>query len=72
MLHRAESGLIRAIRKCDLIAVTLNAVIGAGIFGLPSKVFAIAGVYSPAVIRALRNLHGDDRFVFCGSGQPLH
>jgi len=43
---KAESGLIRSIRKWDLIAVTLNAVIGAGIFGLPSKVFAIAGVYS--------------------------
>jgi len=46
MTQPAESGLIRSIRKWDLIAVTLNAVIGAGIFGLPSKVFAIAGVYS--------------------------
>jgi amino acid transporter len=30
----------------DLIAVVINGVIGAGIFGLPSKVFALAGPYS--------------------------
>lgn len=38
--------LSRSIRKWDLVAVTLNAVIGAGIFGLPSRVFADAGSYS--------------------------
>src|SRR5438094_4270630 len=42
----AESGLIRSIRKWDLVAVTVNAVIGAGIFGLPSKVYDLAGSYS--------------------------
>ncbi|MCU1330665.1 MAG: hypothetical protein JWN34_6035, partial [Bryobacterales bacterium] len=26
--------------RLDVVAVTLNAVIGAGIFGLPAKVFA--------------------------------
>src|SRR6202140_949645 len=41
-----EAGLIRGIRKWDLVAVTINAVIGAGIFGLPSKVFALIGSYS--------------------------
>jgi amino acid transporter len=41
-----DSGLIRSIRKWDLVAVTVNAVIGAGIFGLPSRVFQIAGAYS--------------------------
>ena len=30
----------------DLAAVVINGVIGAGIFGLPSKVFALAGPYS--------------------------
>jgi amino acid transporter len=34
------------MRRWDLVAVTINAVIGAGIFGLPSKTFALAGVYS--------------------------
>jgi basic amino acid/polyamine antiporter, APA family len=42
----AEFGLIRSIRKWDLVAVTVNAVIGAGIFGLPSKVYGLAGSYS--------------------------
>ena len=34
------------MRRVDLAAVVINAVIGAGIFGLPSKVFALAGVHS--------------------------
>jgi amino acid transporter len=46
MPQSADSGLIRSIRKWDLVAVTINAVIGAGIFGLPSKVYALAGSYS--------------------------
>src|SRR5712671_4430219 len=46
MPGHAESGLIRSIRKWDLIAVTVNSVIGAGIFGLPSKVYGLAGAYS--------------------------
>jgi amino acid transporter len=41
-----EFGLIRSIRKWDLVAVTINSVIGAGIFGLPSKVYGLAGSYS--------------------------
>ncbi len=40
------SGLVRSLRRWDLIAVVLNGVIGAGIFGLPSKVFGLAGDYS--------------------------
>ncbi|HEV2444517.1 MAG TPA: hypothetical protein VGS58_01290, partial [Candidatus Sulfopaludibacter sp.] len=34
---------MRSIARWDLVAVVLNGVIGAGIFGLPSKVFALAG-----------------------------
>jgi basic amino acid/polyamine antiporter, APA family len=34
---------VRSIARWDLVAVVLNGVIGAGIFGLPSKVFALAG-----------------------------
>ena len=41
-------GLIRAIRRWDLVALTINCIIGAGIFGLPSAVFARIGVYSLA------------------------
>ncbi len=39
-------GLIRAVRRWDLVALTINCIIGAGIFGLPSEVFARIGVYS--------------------------
>jgi APA family basic amino acid/polyamine antiporter len=38
--------LVRSIRPWDLVAVVINGVIGAGIFGLPAKVFALAGNYS--------------------------
>src|ERR1700756_1978579 len=46
MTQFAGSGLIRSIRKWDLVAVTINSVIGAGIFALPSKVYGLAGTYS--------------------------
>ena len=46
MPQLSESGLIRSIRRWDLVAVTVNAVIGAGIFGLPSKIYGLAGNYS--------------------------
>ena len=38
--------LRRAIGKWDLVALVLNLFVGAGIFGLPSRVYALAGVYS--------------------------
>src|SRR5262249_16726918 len=41
-----EVGLVRGIRRWDLVALVLNGIIGAGIFGLPSKVFGLAGTYS--------------------------
>src|SRR5204863_8650543 len=40
--------LRRDIRKWDLVALVLNIVIGPGIFGLPARAFALAGVYSLA------------------------
>jgi len=41
-----EEKLIRGISRRDLIAITINTIIGAGIFGLPSKVTALIGSYS--------------------------
>ena len=38
--------LVRGIRRWDLVAVTINGIIGAGIFGLPSKVYLLIGGYS--------------------------
>jgi amino acid transporter len=42
----SEEGLVRGIRRWDLVAVTINGIIGAGIFGLPSKVYGLIGAYS--------------------------
>jgi len=39
-------GLVRGIRRWDLVALTINGVIGAGIFGLPAKVYSLIGTYS--------------------------
>jgi len=38
--------LVRGISRWDLLAITINTIIGAGIFGLPSKVTALIGGYS--------------------------
>jgi len=38
--------LVREVRRWDLLALVVNTIIGAGIFGLPSRVFALAGPYS--------------------------
>lgn len=42
----ANENLIRGIGRWDLTAIVINTVIGAGIFGLPSKVAALTGSYS--------------------------
>ena len=41
-----KGGLLRSVRRWDLVALVLNSVIGAGIFGLPGRAYALAGVYS--------------------------
>ena len=41
-----REGLIRAVRRWDVVAMTVNGVLGAGIFGLPAEAFARIGVYS--------------------------
>lgn len=42
----SSAGLVRGIRRWDLVAITINGIIGAGIFGLPAKVFSLIGPYS--------------------------
>lgn len=34
------------MRRWDLVGIVINGVIGAGIFGLPSKIYSLAGTYS--------------------------
>jgi amino acid transporter len=40
--------LKRGIKKWDLVLMIINSIIGAGIFGLPSKIYSLTGVYSIA------------------------
>ena len=42
----SEEKLVRGIGRWDLTAIAINTIIGAGIFGLPSKVTALIGNYS--------------------------
>lgn len=42
----AEKSLVRDLGRWDLVAIVLNAIVGAGIFGLPARVFALSGAYS--------------------------
>jgi basic amino acid/polyamine antiporter, APA family len=46
MNQLSREGLVRGIRRWDLVAVAINGIIGAGIFGLPSKVYSLIGAYS--------------------------
>jgi APA family basic amino acid/polyamine antiporter len=43
---RSDEGLVRGIGRWDLVAIAINGIIGAGIFGLPAKVYALIGTYS--------------------------
>ncbi|MEO6453185.1 MAG: APC family permease [Ginsengibacter sp.] len=48
-----NSGVLkRGIQKWDLVLMIINSIIGAGIFGLPSKIFQLTGVYSIAAFIA--------------------
>lgn len=46
MKPTSEEGLVRGIRRWDLVAVAINGIIGAGIFGLPAKTYSLIGAYS--------------------------
>jgi amino acid transporter len=43
---KPDADLVRGIRRWDLVAIAINGIIGAGIFGLPSKVYSLIGTYS--------------------------
>ena len=46
MRSTTTPSLVRGIYRWDLLALFVNGIIGAGIFGLPSKIFALSGSYS--------------------------
>ena len=46
IIPSTQEGLVRGIRRWDLVAVAINGIIGAGIFGLPAKTYSLIGTYS--------------------------
>src|SRR5215467_11533727 len=46
MEQMSQKGLVRGIGRWDLLALTINGMVGAGIFGLPSRIYSLAGVWS--------------------------
>ena len=46
MQNQPDADLVRGIRRWDLVAICINGIIGAGIFGLPAKVYSLIGTYS--------------------------
>src|SRR5262245_920621 len=44
----AGTRLVRGIHRWDLVALVINSIIGAGIFGLPARAYELAGTYSLA------------------------
>ena len=44
--NKPDEGLVRGIRRWDLVAIAVNGIIGGGIFGLPSQVYSLIGTYS--------------------------
>src|SRR5688572_7507673 len=45
-IQMTEEKLVRGIGRWDYIAIVINTIIGAGIFGLPARVYAQIGGYS--------------------------
>ena len=46
MRETTEAGLVRGIRRWDLVALIINSMVGAGIFVLPARAFGLIGPYS--------------------------
>lgn len=46
MRRATQTGLVRGIKRWDMVALTINMIIGAGIFGLPSKIYSLTGIWS--------------------------
>jgi amino acid transporter len=46
MAQVTRAALVRGIRRWDLVAFGINFIVGAGIFGLPAKVYSLSGPLS--------------------------
>jgi basic amino acid/polyamine antiporter, APA family len=47
-----DSGLLRVVGRWDMVALVINGIVGAGIFGLPAKVHALLGAWGVLAIVA--------------------
>ena len=72
-----QEGLLRAIRRWDLVALVINGIIGAGIFGLPSEIFRRIGTWSlfafvacAAVVTLIILCFAEVSSRFSGTGGP--
>ena len=45
-MEQTSRGLVRGIRRWDLVALMINNIIGAGVFGLPAALYALTRAYS--------------------------
>jgi amino acid transporter len=64
-------GLIRGVRRWDVVALMINGTIGAGIFGLPSKVYALTNTYSVLAFVACALIVALVALCSAEIGQPL-
>ena len=55
---RSEEGLLRVVGRWDMVALVINGIVGAGIFGLPAKVHALLGAWGVFAIVACAALMG--------------
>ncbi|GAB3504363.1 APC family permease [Spirosoma knui] len=72
-----QTSLVRGIRRFDFIALIINITIGAGILGLPSKIYALVGTYSllaygvsAAVVTLIILCFAEVSSRFSGTGGP--
>jgi basic amino acid/polyamine antiporter, APA family len=54
----SSSGLLRVVGRWDMVALVINGIVGAGIFGLPQKVHALLGAWGLLAIAACAVLMG--------------
>lgn len=72
-----QPSLLRGIRRFDFIALIINITIGAGILGLPSKIYTLVGTYSllaygvsAAVVTLIILCFAEVSSRFSGTGGP--
>jgi len=53
-----SAGLLRVVGRWDMVALVINGIVGAGIFGLPQKVHALLGAWGLLAIVACAVLMG--------------